>query len=548
MYTSLRESIKYQVGRRPGIWIPIAYAIILLLISPLHNTFNEWGGVMQYFAGQEIFSGVGYQGWASHFWPPMFSVLIGLTSLFVPGFFAGKLISIVASAVLVYIAFRFAIELTGQKRIGLWTQAFLVVSPLYFFESVRANNHVPDALFFVAGLWLFFRAFKEPNPRKFVAVGLVCGLAGLSRYTSYVLIFLPFFLVLVLDFKSAAKSALAFWGGFALISLPWWLFNTLQNGWPLDTWQHLNVCAGVIYGSGEAGQNLWRCSDRSNINSVLDILTAYPVDYLKNVIKNIFESGKLLVRYGGVLVLFVIPAILDSFLSIKTEHWVILLGELALSIFLVSQAFVNHWYFLNWMVLIILLSVAFVVRYLTRWQERYPILKKHHFRSLSLALLVTIGIILTSFELATYLDEGDSYFPLVDLDQVTEALKEYDPNLETKVIMAIDPARAYYAGSKFLVTPSEYEGSIDGLVSYQGLSERLKAYAPKYPSDMEGDTLRADYLIYTRTPDNTPAWELQDLLQFSFLLDPKSDKIPENFKLVYQSPDVVVYEIDWSDR
>jgi phenylacetate-CoA ligase len=38
------------------------------------------------------------------------------------------------------------------------------------------------------------------------------------------------------------------------------------------------------------------------------------------------------------------------------------------------------------------------------------------------------------------------------------------------------------------------------------------------------------------------------MAHFSFLLDPESDKIPENFKLVYQSPDVVVYEIDWSDR
>jgi hypothetical protein len=548
VYTSLRESIKYQVGHRPSIWIPIAYAIILLLISPLHNTFNEWGGVMQYFAGQEILSGNGYQGWASHFWPPMFSVLISLASLLVSGFFAGKLISIIASAALVYVTFHFAIELMGQKWIGLWAQAFLVVNPLYFFESLRANNHLLDAMFFVAGLWLFFRALREPRPRRFVAAGLVCGLAGLSRHTSYVLIFLPFFLALVLDFRSSAKSAIAFWGGFTLISLPWWFFNTVQNGWPLDTWQHLNVCAGVIFGFGGAGQNLWRCSGQSNINGVLDILAAYPVDYLKNVIRNIFESGKLLVRYGGVLIPFVIPAILDSFLSIKTERWVILFGELALSIFLVSQAFVNYWYFMNWIVMIILLSVAFVVRYLTRWQERYPMLIEYHFRSLSLILLVVIGIVLTSLKLATYLDEGVSYLPLVDLDQVTQALKEHDPHLKTKIIMAIDPARAYYAGSKFLVTPSEYEGSAAGLVSYQGLSERLKAYAPKYPSDMEGDTLHADYLIYTRTPDNTPAWELQELPQFSFLLDPESDEIPENFKLVYQSINVVVYEIDWGGR
>jgi hypothetical protein len=78
------------------IWIPVTYAITLLIISPLHSVFNEWSGVMQYFSGKEILRGDGYRGWTSHFWPPLFSTVLGLVSKLLPGSTAGKIISIMS--------------------------------------------------------------------------------------------------------------------------------------------------------------------------------------------------------------------------------------------------------------------------------------------------------------------------------------------------------------------------------------------------------------------------------------------------------------------
>jgi hypothetical protein len=160
-------------------------------------------------------------------------------------------------------------------------------------------------------------------------------------------------------------------------------------------------------------------------------------------------------------------------------------------------------------------------------------------------MLIACGLLLWARSVNVYRKESALYHALADLDQITLALKTHDPDLESKVVMALDPARAYYAGSRYLATPFEYDGSVDGLVSYQGVSPRLKHYAAKYPSSMDEGHLRADYLIYTSPPQNFQ--ELHDPPQFAFLMDPTSPNIPKNFKLIYQTTNAVVYELVWGE-
>ena len=258
---------------------------------------------MQYFAGKEILSGAGYGGWTSHWWPPLFSLLIGLGSRFMDGFQAGKLISIISSSILLYMAYQLATELSDQKNIGFWVQIFIALSPIYFYESIQAHNHLVDSLFIITGLTLFIKSLREPRPRIMIIIGIVCGLAGLSRFTSYALLALPIFLYLVLsDFVMVTKLAAAFWFGFVLISFPWFYFNAVNNGSPFYNWEYLNVCTGVVpgLGYGSFGSLQW-CRDQININSLFDVFVEYPFDYIENVFHNINESLKLLVTYGGVL-------------------------------------------------------------------------------------------------------------------------------------------------------------------------------------------------------------------------------------------------------
>ncbi|GIK40328.1 MAG: hypothetical protein BroJett011_41610 [Chloroflexota bacterium] len=180
--------------------------------------------------------------------------------------------------------------------------------------------------------------------------------------------------------------------------------------------------------------------------------------------------------------------------------------------------------------------------YIDRIVEKYSTLNKYHARQLFLTLLVMAGLALTVNRLETFVIAERNYLPLGDVEVATQALKAHDPDLKSKIVMAIDPGRAYYAGSKFLITPLDYEGPLEAMVSYNGVSEQLKNYAPKYPSTMTGSDLKADYLIYTASSENWMGG--YELPQFSFLLYPISDKIPNNFEIIYQSSNVVVYEIN----
>ena len=540
----LKGAFLEKASRVPAIWIPLSYGIALLLLSPLHGLFSEWGGVMQYFAGKEILAGNGYHGWTSHFWPPLYSLLIGLGSLILPAFFAGKLISILGSALLLYVVYHLAMLLTNQANIGLWAQAFIALNPLYVYESLQAHNHILDSLFFVLGILLFLQLLEQPTVLRTLLAGLVCGVAGLSRYTSYVLIFMPLSLFVLFEFRKATRLSLSFWLGFAVISSPWWYYNAKYNGSPFYTWNYLNICAAAFRDSelGLSLHALWRCNGMANVTSTLDIFMTYPKEYIRNFVTNILNCLESITN--GSLAIFVVPAMVESFLSIKPKYLLILFGEFCWSVILVSQAYVTPWYLLSWTVVMTIITVAFVLKYFEKLQEIYPTLVKYHFSKSCVVLLLLLSFFLTCRELRAYAREKHTYSPLWESEQVTKALKQHDSNIEDKVIMAIDPARAYYLGSKYLATPFEYGGTIDGLVSYRSLSERFKEYAPKHPASIPGSGLRADYFIYTN-PKGIAQSRLHDLHQFSFLLDPNSQQIPKNFNVIYQSSDVIAYEIDW---
>jgi len=126
-------------------------------------------------------------------------------------------------------------------------QAFVALSPYYFIESINAHNHMLDSLSFVAGLYLFITILRRPNPLLSIVAGILCGLAGLTRYTSYALFALPITLYFLMsDYHKATKLAVAFWSGIAISSVPWWYSNWIINGSPIYNLDYLNICTAVV--------------------------------------------------------------------------------------------------------------------------------------------------------------------------------------------------------------------------------------------------------------------------------------------------------------
>lgn len=535
---SLSWPIRYQ-----PVCVSVLCAVVYLLLSPSHRVFDEWTGVMELFSGRELVSGAGYHGWASGFYPPLFSLVYGVGSLFGDGFVAGKVISVLSASLLLWVAFRLAGELGMDKAIRLLAQLFLALSPLFFQEALQADNHMFEALLFNSGLLLFLRGTKTPLPSRLFWAGVVCGLAGLTRYTSYVLILLPFSLFVFRDLNRRAVLAGSFLIGFVLVSTPWWAYNGWYNGSGFYNLNYLNVWTGIVGRDTNSLHVIWRSLANQSVTGLGDILRHHTKAYAHHVFGNLFQCADLLIGSAGALALLVVPGILDSLLRLNPKQSLVVFGVLGASVFAVAQAYINPYYLLQWTPLMVVVSVAFLTSYLRSLEERFGDFRAWHGGRLVIGGVLAFGLLLCWRPLKAYYAEPAPYHWLSDIDQVTMALQKHDPNLKSKVVMAVDPARAYYAGSRYLETPFEYVGTIDGLVCYRGISPRLRHYAAKYPSGMDEANLKADYLVYTSTDD---LHQLHDPPQFDFLMDPASDRIPRNFRLIYRSISTVVYEVDWA--
>ena len=529
----------FSSKRFQGYWIPIVFFFVSLVIVNAHDSFKEWDGVLQYFAGRAILSGNGYTGWASHFWPPLYSILIGMGSVFYSGFWVGKMISLLSATVLLTISFHLTYTLTENYIIGQLTQLFIALNPQFMLESMQAQNHMLDAMFFVGGIYVFILAIENKSLTISFLAGLVCGLAGLTRYTSYSLIVLGIGFFFLTKPKNAFKLMILFFVGFAVISTPWWIYNTVQNGSPLYTWQYLNIGSAVVPQHG--GWRQWWWDGQTQFHSLWGIIAAYPAAYCMNILHSVIQSTRILIISSGVLAPFVVPGIIWSlYTGYGKKLWIILSLQLVFFVLLISQAFTIDYILLPWIIVLVIFSVRFLVELPILLQKRFHLFNRKYLLPLALLILVFYAGNLAYWQCMNYINDRTSGGKLSDFEEVAAALGSYDSHIKGKCIMAVHPSRAYYVGSKYLATPLYYNGSIDSMVNYQGLSSKVRESAPKYPPTMNNRTLHADYFIYSINDE--------DLSRFRFLLDPTSPSIPPGFTTVYRSKNTAVYAIEPNSR
>ena len=89
-----------------------------------------------------------------------------------------------------------------------------------------------------------------------------------------------------------------------------------------------------------------------------------------------------------------------------------------------------------------------------------------------------------------------------DARAVAAALIASDQRIKEKLVMSPSPIRPYYAGAHWLMIPTYYTGDLEGLVTYDGVHERVRRWAPRAPSGLDTSDPRPDYLIFDRYADN----------------------------------------------
>src|SRR5690606_15640717 len=152
---------------------------------------------------------------------------------------------------------------------------------------------------------------------------------------------------------------------------------------------------------------------------------------------------------------------------------------------LVSQAFVFGEVFLAWVVLMIIYGVYAL--YALRPVMLPPGRAYKVGMMAAIALAAGLTLLSTTGKLRYYMG---SIGGMEDNAQVVSALKAYDPDIQKKVVMCFHPGRAYHLGSGYIMMPLYYEGDLNGLVTFEGLSEKVKEYAPRFPASLDIDHLK----------------------------------------------------------
>ncbi len=492
---------------------------------------------MQYFAGKQILSGQGYCGWESNFWPPLYSFLTGFLSVAINGFWSAKIISVVSACILVLLTYNLSFELFLSKRVSLVSQYLVAFNPFFFLSSIQAENHMLDSLFFVSGLLVYLRALRKDGIHPFWVSGALFGLAGLTRYTSYSFIPIALIVPFVVNRRTSERPMLAgllFISAFAIVSSPWWVYNTLVNGSPLHTWQYLNIGSSALKYNG-ISPDVWWWKEMASYDSISQIISSSPLSYIKNFASNVKQSIFFLITSAGVLAPFFVPGVFGALLHLRGRIVITLLPAMALFVAIVSQAFVFRDVFLPWAIVLVPVSVWWIDHYMARICKRLNLsgIRVIRFSFIAMILLSLFFAIRSARAYTLDTDDGGQ---LSDLQQVTTVLKR-DDHISDKYVMSIHPARAYYSGSKYMMIPLHYTGSVSGLPSYKELDSKVADFSPRYPNSCSEEQVpKADYLVFDK-----PA--LGELPEFSFLFNKGSRLIPPNFKRVYQSDGTVVFKI-----
>lgn len=432
-----------------GDWVllPAAVALVSLVgYGSLHrDVFKEYDAVVQYFAGTELLAGHGYVGWTSHFWPPLHALLL---ALFGSPFATGKVIaaaSFVGSAVAIYFFARLHL---GRGALPWYAVLLVCSSASVVILAIKVSTHAFETCFSLAAFTLYTYWLRERSSTGLlVSAAAVLSLAALTRYTSQSLA-----VVMCLHIVSPrrwrdVRSAAVFCLVYASLQSLWWIPNALLNGSPWATWQYQNIGLTIFPG----GEELWWWKGQAQFSGILQVIRAYPTRWSGNYVRNMLQSGWLIATTVGsspaaaaILALGAFGRVqsLGAAVGIVKRHSLVIAACVVFSA-LCSVAFV-YWEAL--MPVTILAAAAVSIEALRSSDTLFV-------RRLAICVvamnLAGAAVAVREYLIAQQTDGGR----LVDLRQIDDLLMA-DPQIRSRVVESLTPARALYAGAKWIAAPT----------------------------------------------------------------------------------------------
>ena len=205
------------------------FVFLVLRILLFNINISEWGDSYYIIkAAESLRSNFSYPAYEKRL--PLLSALIALNPLPVEMVVWAKILQILLSAGIILLTFKLARRLFPDlDTFALYTLSFaLLFNPVFFYWSLR----VVAGILFTFLCLLAFNIYHSQLRRRFLLLGLVCGLASLTRYEGFLLTTaFGLSLLLAKKFKPLILHSLF----FILIISPWFLRNYLIFGNPFHS-------------------------------------------------------------------------------------------------------------------------------------------------------------------------------------------------------------------------------------------------------------------------------------------------------------------------
>lgn len=129
------------------------------------------------------------------FFPPGYTAASRLLAILTGDLLiAGRLVSILASVLVLPVFYHLSLSLLKEERAAVWATLFLALSPIYNRWSLRVMTDSLFLLFFVICCHQFFIVFRDPRRSPVRLLGWA-GVASLVRYQGFVFIPLTVYLI-----------------------------------------------------------------------------------------------------------------------------------------------------------------------------------------------------------------------------------------------------------------------------------------------------------------------------------------------------------------
>jgi 4-amino-4-deoxy-L-arabinose transferase-like glycosyltransferase len=221
-----------------------ALLLRLLFLQTAQVLFPD--GVHYSWLGRALVSGDLRQG-LSIYWPPFYPLLIGIAWRLLGDLeLAGRMVSVIAGSFVVIPTYLLAWHFYGN-RVAIISGVLVTFYPRLLFYSTRSLTEAVYSLILMTLIWLLWKGVKEGSIRRLIGVGLLLGVAYLTKPEGI------FYLILVLvclfglrnssgafDLRQRAAAAIVIVVAVGAVSFPYLAYLRHVTGfWTISQKTHL---------------------------------------------------------------------------------------------------------------------------------------------------------------------------------------------------------------------------------------------------------------------------------------------------------------------